>query len=249
MALHWQQQPLFRLIPMNEAAQQALGRHNMDSLATTSPDEGIGIDIGFGTNRESSSTLATIGPDATNDIVLQAPGCSRLQCRFEFVDFGTCWLRNESDRETVRVARYDDSDDIRPFVSNGGSVELGPRLNTVLILGYGEGLRFRIRWSDPGNVEKAKDFSRKGHTKSITPPPAQTSPGSFVDEEGVSLWEIIDSLGEGTFADVHKARHIHTGEEVAVKVLKKMDLPKIYLRRRRREVQLVAEVKHVRLSC
>ncbi|KAI8973035.1 hypothetical protein BDB01DRAFT_808484 [Pilobolus umbonatus] len=45
-------------------------------------------------------------------------------------------------------------------------------------------------------------------------------------DHGLTEYEIQDKLGEGAFSDVYKAKHKLSGDEVAIKVIRKYELNK-----------------------
>lgn len=66
----------------------------------------------------------------------------------------------------------------------------------------------------------------------------------------LGLYDLKETIGKGHFAVVKLARHVFTGEKVAVKIIDKMKLDTVSMQHIMQEVSLQSSTtKHLLLTC
>ena len=263
---------LFSLVPLNLKAKVVVEDHNNNRLVSKSWESNVAsFDIGFHLDSQfSANTLATLGRDNC-DIHLRSTTIARTHCSFEIDDLNTgiVMFYDRSHKHNTRVSSTTDSY-AQPFEKGRSprKVLLYPGVNDKISMGgtKGEMIEFEIEWIlDEDQIKKVAREHRDAEKNTITNPrkartrdPTETvlNSAKMTPEEAFLTpsqsrlrYFKRELLGLGSFGKVWRTIDVDSGRVMAMKQIDRVpgSQEQDYVRKVRREVELMRRAKHVRL--
>ena len=222
---------IFSLIALNEPA-EAVITHRINGHLVSALDNGrLVLDIGH-VHSKFHGTLAALGRDCDNDVVIEGASISRYQCSFE-IDWESdvVWLFDKSTGNSTQVmgqkATQFSTNHIRKVM-----VEESANIEIMMGVDPSDCCWFQLIWW-PNAGEKIKNFKSQRNGYEVNPRLAHTR----TSEDSLAMsskmltrvrvngprvrYTIIGSmLGQGRTGEVYKARDIEGKKDLAVKIIK-----------------------------